>query len=182
MENKKIIYTIGHSTRPLEELIKLLISFNIQIVADIRSFPGSRRFPQFNKENLLQTFPQNGISYQHFPELGGRRKALKDSKNIAWKNEAFRGYADYMASSTFKKEILRLEKIALKQTTAYMCSEAVWWRCHRSMVSDYLKYRGWLVMHIMGENKAEEHLYTSVSKIANGKLSYSVSYSDNSLF
>ena len=173
MENKKIIYTIGHSTRPLEELIKLLISFNIQIVVDIRSFPGSRRFPQFNKENLLRTFPQNGISYQHFPELGGRRKALKDSKNIAWKNEAFRGYADYMESDTFKNEIVLLEKVALKQITAYMCSEAVWWRCHRSMVSDYLKCRGWVVMHIMGEDKAEEHPYTSVAKIVNGKLSYS---------
>ena len=172
-ENKKIIYTIGHSTRSLEEFIRLLSSFNIQLVVDIRSFPGSKKFPQYNKESLSESLVQYGISYQHFPGLGGRRKALKDSKNVAWRNEAFRGYADYMESDNFKKEIIRLEEIALQKVIAYMCSEAVWWRCHRSLVSDYLKYRGWLVLHIMGENKAQEHPYTSAAKIVNGKLDYS---------
>ncbi|MEP6514409.1 MAG: DUF488 domain-containing protein [Parafilimonas sp.] len=157
----------------MRAFIKILKSFNIQLLADIRSFPGSKRFPQYNKENLLQTLPQYGISYQHFPGLGGRRKASKDSKNIAWKNEAYSGYADYMESETFKTEIVRLEEIALKQATAYMCSEAVWWRCHRSLVSDYLKYFDWLVLHIMGENKTEVHPYTSAARIVNGKLDYS---------
>lgn len=169
----KIIYTIGHSTRSLEEFIKLLKPFNIQLVADIRSFPGSKRFPQYNKQNLMQTLPQHGILYQHFPGLGGRRKPSKDSRNIAWKNEAFRGYADYMESDPFKMEIGQLEEIALYRIVAYMCSEAVWWRCHRSLVSDFLKCRGWLVLHIMAENKAEEHPYTSAAKIVNGKLEYS---------
>jgi uncharacterized protein (DUF488 family) len=173
MENKKVIYTIGHSTRSLEEFIKLLKSFNIHLVADIRSFPGSKRFPQYNKQNLLQTLPQYGILYRHFPGLGGRRKPLKDSKNIAWKNEAFRGYADYMESDAFKNEIVQLEDIALHQVIAYMCSEAVWWRCHRSLISDFLKCSGWFVLHIMAENKAEEHPYTSAAKIVNGKLDYS---------
>ena len=103
--SNKLIYTIGHSTRPLQEFIQLLRSFNIKLVADIRSYPGSKRYPQYNKESLLQTLPGFGIEYQHFPGLGGRRKALKESKNIAWKNEAFRGYADYMESGVFKKEI-----------------------------------------------------------------------------
>jgi uncharacterized protein (DUF488 family) len=150
-ENKKTIYTIGHSTRPLEEFIKLLRSFNIQLVADVRSYPGSKRFPQYNKENLLDSLSLYGILYQHFPGLGGRRKALKESKNIAWKNEAFRGYADYMETDDFKEGIVQLEGIALKKLTAYMCSEAVWWRCHRSLVSDYLKHKGWVVLHIMAE-------------------------------
>lgn len=172
-ENKKTIYTIGHSTRPFEQFTKLLRSFNIQLVADIRSFPGSKKFPQYNKENLSQTLLQNKILYQHFPGLGGRRKALKDSKNNAWKNEAFRGYADYMESDNFKNEIVQLEEIALQKVTAYMCSEAVWWRCHRSLVSDYLKHKGWLALHILAENKAEEHPYTSPAKIVNGELDYS---------
>lgn len=173
---KKVIYTIGHSTRPLEEFVKMLKSFNIQVLADIRSYPGSKRFPQYNKESLVQTLPQQGISYKHLPGLGGRRKARKDSKNIAWKNEAFRGYADYMESADFKKEIAGLEEIALKQLTAYMCSEAVWWRCHRSLVSDFLKYQGWTVIHIMAAYKAEEHPYTSAAKIVNDTLDYSGKY------
>ena len=170
--NDKLIYTIGHSTRPLQEFIQLLKSFNIKLVADIRSYPGSKRFPQYNKESLLQTLPEFGIEYKHFPGLGGRRKALKDSKNVGWKNDAFRGYADYMESGVFKIEVIRLEEIASQQATAYMCSEAVWWRCHRALLSDYLKSKGWIVLHIMAEHKAEEHPYTSPAKIVNGKLNY----------
>ncbi|MEO6220911.1 MAG: DUF488 domain-containing protein [Ginsengibacter sp.] len=157
----------------MEEFISMLAAFKIALLADIRSYPGSRRCPHFNKNALQVSFRQYNIQYRHFSNLGGRRKALKDSKNIAWKNDAFRGYADYMESDIFKSEIDQLEEIALKRVTAYMCSEAVWWRCHRSLVSDYLKSRGWLVLHIMGEHKAEEHPYTSAAKIINGKLDYS---------
>ncbi|HCN84695.1 MAG TPA: Fe-S cluster assembly protein HesB [Sphingobacteriaceae bacterium] len=170
-ENKKI-WTIGHSTRPLEEFLSMLHSFNIEMVADIRSFPGSRKFPQYNKEALSVSLPQNNIQYVHLKSLGGRRKVKPDSKNTAWRNAAFRGYADYMETNSFKEGITELEKIALKQRTAYMCSEAVWWRCHRSMVSDYLKLNGWNVMHIMGIRKEEIHPYTSPARIVNGKLSY----------
>ncbi|MGN6195690.1 MAG: DUF488 domain-containing protein [Ginsengibacter sp.] len=168
----KTIWTIGHSTHSLEELIAMLHSFKIKIVADIRSFPGSRKFPQFNKENLEISLPQNHIEYIHLKKLGGRRKANFESKNISWRHLAFRAYADYMETEDFKEGIKELEKIAIKKRTAYMCSEAVWWRCHRSMVSDYLKSKGWKVMHIMAIGKEEEHPYTSPAKIVNGELNY----------
>ena len=175
---QKTIFTIGHSTRTLEEFITLLKNSDIQLLADIRSYPGSKRFPHFNKEALQKTLPEQGIAYQHFPALGGRRKTSKDSKNTAWKNTAFRGYADYMETDDFKNAITELEAAAQKQTTAYMCSEAVWWSCHRSLVSDHLKLKGWKVIHIMGENKSQEHPYTSPAKIVNGKLSYAAGQMD----
>lgn len=169
---QKIIYTIGHSTRTEEEFIVILKSFKIELLADIRTYPGSKRYPHFNKENLQQKLADHEIIYRHFPELGGRRKPSKDSVNTAWKNDAFRGYADYMETTEFKNGIEKLEELASKHTTAYMCSEAVWWRCHRSLVSDYLKWKGWQVLHIMNENKSEEHPFTSPAKIVDGVLSY----------
>jgi uncharacterized protein (DUF488 family) len=168
----KIVWTVGHSTRTLEELVAMLHSFEIEMVADIRSYPGSNRYPQFNKEALEISLPENNIQYVHIKSLGGRRKVDPDSQNTGWRHVAFRGYADYMETDEFKKGIIELESIALKQRTAYMCSEAVWWRCHRSMVSDYLKVSGWKVMHIMGVGKEEEHPYTSPARIINGKLNY----------
>ena len=173
LETRKVIYTIGNSTRSFDEFLKLLKHSNIQVLADIRAYPGSRRYPHFNKEALQNLLKQHGIQHLHLPGLGGRRKPSKDSKNIAWKNDAFRGYADYMETDIFKKEIIHLEEIALQSATAYMCSEAVWWRCHRALVSDYLKSNGWLVLHIINETKSEEHPYTSAAKIINGKLDYS---------
>jgi uncharacterized protein (DUF488 family) len=136
MEKKEVktIWTIGHSTRSIEEFIELLQAFQIKILADIRSYPGSRRYPQFNKENLRESLHAIGIEYMHIPALGGRRKALPDSINTEWENKAFRGYADYMQTDEFKNGIKELEQLALKQPTVYMCSEAVWWRCHRSLV------------------------------------------------
>ncbi len=169
---QKIIYTIGHSTRTLEHFVAMLQSFNIEMIVDIRSFPGSRRYPHFNKENLEVSLPEKNINYVHLKLLGGRRPVKKDSKNAGWRHPAFRGYADYMETDDFKKGIDELEQIAIKQKTAYMCSEAVWWRCHRSMVSDYLKLNGWIVFHIMEINKSEEHRYTQPAKIIDGKLSY----------
>ncbi|MGN6211575.1 DUF488 domain-containing protein [Parafilimonas sp.] len=168
----KEIWTIGHSTRTLEHFAEMLHSFHIKLLADIRSFPGSRRVPQFNKENLEESMPANGIAYVHLKRLGGRRPVHKDSKNTGWRHPAFRGYADYMETDDFKKGIEQLEAMAIKQRTACMCSEAVWWSCHRSMVSDYLKLNGWLVHHIMEVNKATEHTYTQPAKIVNGKLFY----------
>jgi uncharacterized protein (DUF488 family) len=150
----------------------MLHSFNIELIADVRSYPGSRRFPQFNKESLEISLPQNKIQYVHIKELGGRRKANPDSKNKGWRNISFRGYADYMETDNFKDGINELVKIALTQRAAYMCSEAVWWRCHRSMISDYLKSEGWNVLHISGVGKAEEHSYTSPARIVQGELNY----------
>jgi len=173
MENQKIIWTIGHSTRSIEDFIEMLQAFKIEVLVDVRSFPGSRRFPQFNKENLAESLLTNKIEYLHILRLGGRRTPKKDSKNRGWKHESFRGYADYMETEYFKKGIDELAEITEKRKTAIMCSEAVWWKCHRSMISDYLKLHGWTVMHIMDKIKAEEHPYTQVAKIVNGELDYS---------
>ncbi len=168
----KTIWTIGHSTRSLEEFVLLLHSNQIKNVADIRHYPGSKRYPHFNKTELNEALMKNNINYLHIVELGGRRKANVDSKNTAWRHPAFRGYADYMETKDFNDGIKILEKMGLKDNTAFMCSEAVWWRCHRSMIADYLKTKGWNVIHIMALNKLVEHPYTSPAKVVDGKLSY----------
>jgi uncharacterized protein (DUF488 family) len=166
------LWTVGHSTRTIEEFLELLRSSRISSLVDVRSYPGSRRYPQFNKENLRNAVSAAGIDYLHMPELGGRRKAKPDSLNMTWRNESFRGYADYMETDAFREGIERLLKLASEQRTAIMCSEAVWWRCHRSLISDYLKAAGVTVTHILGEGKTDEHPYTSAAQIVNGKLSY----------
>ena len=173
-----IVYTIGHSTHSFDSFLQMLRSFDIKVLVDVRRFPGSRKYPQFNKENIEAALRENGIAYTHLEALGGRRKVQKDSKNDLWRNDAFRGYADYMETEAFKQAIEDLEAIALQQPTAYMCSEAVWWRCHRSMISDYLKAKGWTVWHIMAAGKAEEHPYTSPARV----VGTSVFYSGKSLF
>ncbi|CAN5542783.1 DUF488 domain-containing protein [soil metagenome] len=170
--NQKTVWTIGHSTRTLEEFVEMLHSFQIKAVVDIRSYPGSRRYPHFNKEALEVSLPSNNMLYFNINNLGGRRKANSDSKNTAWHHPSFRGYADYMETDLFREGIQQLEKIAEQQRTAYMCSEALWWRCHRSMVSDYLKVEWWQVMHIMKIGKEEEHRFTAPAGIVNGVLTY----------
>jgi uncharacterized protein (DUF488 family) len=175
MDEKDIpseIWTIGHSNRELEDFIKILKSFKIELVADVRSLPGSNRFPHFNKESLRKSLKEHTIYYVHIPELGGRRNFDKDSKNTAWKNKSFRGYADYMESEDFKNGIKVLLDYAKKMKTVIMCAEALWWRCHRSMISDYLKSIGIIVNHIMDILKYSEHSYTSPAKIEEGKLTY----------
>jgi uncharacterized protein (DUF488 family) len=171
-EPDKIIYTVGHSTRSIDDFIILLHSFNIALLADIRGLPGSNRYPHFNKEALQVSLPGNDIKYIHIKELGGRRKVQPDSINTGWRLPAFRGYADYMQTDAFKKAIEELEAYAFNQRTAYMCAEVLWWRCHRALVSDYLKLRGWTVFHIMGIGKAQEHTFTSPSRIVKGTLKY----------
>ena len=166
------IWTIGHSTRSLEDLIALLNDNQIQALADVRSFPGSRKFPHFNAEALAVSLREAGIEYIPFKQLGGRRKVRPDSPHTVWRNEAFRGYADYMDTDDFKKGIEELLQLAAKKRTAIMCSEAVWWRCHRSMISDYLKSICVTVIHIMAPGKTEEHPYTSAATIVDGKLFY----------
>jgi uncharacterized protein (DUF488 family) len=166
------IWTIGHSTREFDEFVRLLQENQIELLADVRSFPGSRKFPQFNKESLEMTLPENGIGYIHLKQLGGRRRVLPDSKNTAWRNDAFRGYADYMETEDFRKGIDELVDLADENRTAIMCSEAVWWRCHRSMISDHLKAAGITVLHIMGEGKVVEHPYTSAARVVDGMLNY----------
>lgn len=179
---ESIIWTIGHSIRSLDELLTLLHSFKIQLVVDIRSYPGSKRYPHFNKEALEISFPKNNIEYIHLKKLGGKRKTDPYSVNTGWRHEAFRGFADYMQTNDFKKGINELQELATQKRTAYMCSEAVWWRCHRSLVSDYLKSHGWTVLHIMDKNKTEEHPYTSPARIVNGKLTYTKDVEEGKLF
>jgi len=170
----KSIWTIGHSTHTLDEFMVMLKSFQIELVLDIRSFPGSRRYPYFNKESLAVSLPENEIEYIHLRELGGRRKTTIDSRNTGWRVAAFRGYADYMETDKFNNAIKELECLAAKKRVAFMCAEAVWWRCHRSLVSDYLKHQGWTVIHSMGAGKGDEHPYTSPARIIEGKLLYNL--------
>jgi uncharacterized protein (DUF488 family) len=167
------IWTIGHSTRGIDEFISLLKENQIKLLVDVRAFPGSRRHPQFNKDVLAESLSAHGIRYEHFPELGGKRKSKPDSRNTTWRNASFRGYADYMETEQFQKGIGRLLDVAAEAgQTAIMCAEAVWWRCHRSLIADYLKARGVEVLHVLGANKVEPHPYTSAARIVDGKLTY----------
>ena len=167
------IWTIGHSTRPIDQLIALLQENDIKVLADVRAFPSSKRYPQFNKDALAESLNAQGIRYEHFSDLGGRRKTKPDSRNTAWRNASFRGYADYMETEQFQKGIERLLDLAEKAgPTAIMCAEAVWWRCHRSLIADYLKARGVEVSNILGANKVDPHPYTPAARIVNGELSY----------
>ena len=185
------VWTIGHSTRGIDEFISLLKENEIKLLVDVRAFPGSKRYPHFNKDALAESLNAHGIRYEHFPELGGKRKSKPDSRNTAWRNASFRGYADYMETEQFQKGVERLLFFARSDpesirgrngrdggeavnpcAIAIMCAEAVWWRCHRSLIADYLKARGVEVLHILSANKVEPHPYTSASRIVNGELSY----------
>src|SRR3954469_20200352 len=166
------IWTIGHSTRSLEEFIAALKAFEISKLIDVRSFPGSRRYPHFNKENLEKSLAEQGIEYRHLITLGGRRRPRPDSQNIVWRNEGFRGYADYMETPEFRDGIDELLKHAAAARTSILCSAAVWWRCHRSLISDYLKVMQLDVIHILSERKSESHPFTSAARIVDGRLSY----------
>ena len=175
---KSTIFTIGHSTRSIDEFLELLFSFDIKIVADIRRLPGSRKFPQFDQDALKISLEENGIQYVYLEELGGRRKVAPDSKNTTWRNKSFQAYADYMETESFENGVEELVKLALEKPITMMCSEAVWWRCHRSMVSDYFKAKGWEVLHIMSLGKATEHPYTSPARIVDGQVFYTEESTD----
>ncbi len=169
------IWTIGHSTRAIDEFVSLLKENGIELLADVRTWPGSRRYPQFNKEALMESLNAHGIRYEHFPELGGRRTPKLESRNTAWRNTSFRGYADYMETEQFQTGIERLLDVAAATgPTAIMCAEAVWWRCHRALIADHLKARGVEVIHILSANKVEPHPYTPAARIVHGELSYKV--------
>lgn len=169
---KKEVWTIGHSTRSQPEFLSMLHSFEIKSLVDVRHYPGSKKFPHFNKENMQLWIQQANIGYFHLPGLGGRRKPLPGSVNTAWRHSAFRGYADHMQTAEFKNAFEQLEGIAMNQRTAYMCSEAVWWRCHRGLISDLFKWKGWEVLNIMDVDKATVHPFTSAARIENDKLVY----------
>jgi uncharacterized protein (DUF488 family) len=166
------LWTIGHSTRSTEQLGQILTSRGIKNLVDVRSFPGSRRLPHFNKENFSQFLISLDIQYHHLPSLGGRRRPQLNSRNTAWQNASFRAYADHMETQEFQDGIEELLKLARQGNTAFMCAEALWWRCHRGLIADYLKARGFEIVHLLDERKTEEHPYTSAARIVDGRLSY----------
>ncbi len=166
------IWTIGHSTRALAEFLALLDEYRIEAIADVRRFPSSRRYPHFASETLAKSLPAHGIAYQWIPKLGGRRKVRADSPNTAWRNASFQGYADYIATAEFAQGLNELLSMAAGQRTALMCAEVVWWRCHRSIVSDVLKLRGIEVIHLIDAKHTTVHPYTSPARIVDGELSY----------
>lgn len=170
--NEQQIWTIGHSNHSFDTFLSMLKSFEIKLLVDVRSYPGSNYVPHFNKENLEQALPKNSIQYLHLKKLGGRRKGSSNSNNTVWRNKSFRAYADYMETDAFEAGIQDLTKAARQKRTAIMCSEAVWWRCHRSMIADYLKAHEWSVMHIMDINKGKKHPYTSPASVIQGELKY----------
>ncbi|MFN2493630.1 MAG: DUF488 family protein [Pyrinomonadaceae bacterium] len=167
-----IIWTIGHSTRPLDEFKDILRAHSIDTLVDVRSFPGSRRYPHFNKAELTRSLELSGIVYLHLPQLGGRRKTSAASRNMAWRNASFRGYADHMASDEFQEGIKALLEVSHGNRTTVMCAEALWWRCHRSLIADFLKSTGYEVIHIRDAEHTETHPYTSAARIVDGRLSY----------
>jgi uncharacterized protein (DUF488 family) len=166
------IWTIGHSTRASADFIQILKAHQIGTLVDVRSFPGSRRHPQFNSEELSESLAGEEIVYHHLPALGGRRRPRPDSKNTAWRNASFRAYADHMETVEFKQGIEILREIGNENRTAVMCAEALWWRCHRSLIADYLKALGATIIHVRDEKQTEEHPFTSAAQIVRGRLSY----------
>ena len=168
-----ILYTIGHSTRSLDELIAALQAHQIEALVDIRAFPMSRRLPQFNRESLKYSLLAKGIRYVWMKALGGYRKAiLEESPNIGLRNDSFRNYADYMLTPEFEEAVAELIKLAETSRTAYMCAERVYFRCHRMLVSDWLVAHGHEVLHIDAEGPVKAHKLTSEARMIDGQLLY----------
>jgi uncharacterized protein (DUF488 family) len=166
------IWTIGHSTKPIEDFLALLRSHGIQRVVDVRTIPRSRHNPQYATEPLEAHLKTAKLAYLHMPELGGLKKANKDSVNVGWKNASFRGYADYMQSERFQRALELLMAESRARSTAIMCAEAVPWRCHRSLIADALLIRGWSVRHIMTKTKADTHRLTRFAVVDADRITY----------
>jgi len=167
------LYTIGHSTRTLDELVAALRAHEIQTLVDIRAFPMSRRLPQFNRDSLEQTLPAAGIRYVWMKGLGGyRKKTLEESPNIALRNDSFRNYADYMLTPEFEQAMGELLSLAESSRTAYMCAERLYFRCHRMLVSDWLVAHGHEVLHIDGAGPVKPHTLTAEGRMVEGQLIY----------
>ncbi len=166
------VFTIGHSTRPLQEFIALLKEHQISLVVDIRTIPRSRHNPQYEQEAFRKELQEAGIEYLHLKRLGGLRHARIDSPNAGWKNASFRGFADYMQTEGFQEGLAELIGLAREKRTALMCAEAVPWRCHRSLISDALLARGIQVEHITGRSHAQPHRPTPFARIEGLRITY----------
>ena len=169
---KARVLAIGHSTRPLEELVMLLHTCGVATVADVRTIPRSRRNPQFTQESLARRLPEAGLRYEHLPALGGLRRARRDSQNGAWRNASFRGYADHMQSAEFEEGLVELRSLARDGPVAIMCAEAVPWRCHRSLIADALFARGVMVEHIVGRGRTRPHRLTPFALLSGRQVTY----------
>ncbi len=167
-----IVLTIGHSTRTLEEFVKMLKAFHVTLIVDVRSVPRSRHNPQFNKETLPNTLKAEGIKYLHMPEIGGLRRPKADSVNTAWRNKSFRGYADYMQTKEFTENLLHLIALAKGDCVALMCAEALPWRCHRSLIADALVVRNIRVEHIISEKSSISHTLTEWAHVEGTQITY----------
>ena len=168
-----VIWTIGHSNRPVPELIGLLTDQSISVLADVRRFPGSKRQPQFAKDSLESLLHEAGIGYRHFEALGGRRSRIReDSPNTAWRSESFNAYADHMQTAEFRAALTELMALADSSPVAIFCAEAVPWRCHRQLISDALVAHGWEVRHIMGAGRIQLHRVTEFAKVSEGQVTY----------
>lgn len=169
---KRTVWTIGHSTRSIEEFIGLLQAYELEAVADVRRFPGSRRLPQFEKDALASRLSDCGIAYHWLPSLGGRRRPRKDSINTGWRNVSFQGYADHLESPEFAAGLSELLQISAGARTTLMCAEAVWWRCHRRLIADVLCLRGIAVTHILDTAHAAPHSLAAPAVVVDGRLTY----------
>ncbi|HXI30368.1 MAG TPA: DUF488 domain-containing protein [Vicinamibacterales bacterium] len=167
-----LLYTIGHSTRTLEEFVALLRAHGIAQLADVRTVPKSRRHPHFAGEALARSLPAAGIAYRHLGGLGGLRKPRKDSPNTAWRHESFRGYADHMQTAAFQEALDDLIDWSGGGVTVVMCAEAVWWQCHRQLIADALVARGIDVRHVMSAASAPPHALTSFARVDGGRVTY----------
>lgn len=167
------LYTIGHSTHPIETFLSLLAQHEMATLVDVRSFPGSRRWPQFNQEELKASVEQAGVSYEWCKMLGGRRHSpLRDSPHTAWQHAAFRSYADYADTAAFAAGIEHLCELAAVRLSAIMCSEGLWWRCHRRVIADHMTVRGWNVQHIMPGGKLAAHSLPDFARVDGVRIIY----------
>jgi uncharacterized protein (DUF488 family) len=166
------IFTVGHSTHALETFIDIITAHGVTLIADVRIWPRSRRYPHFNGDVLAVALQRTGINYVHLPGLGGRRKPHPDSINLAWKNDGFRGYADYMQTPQFEENLARLIELSIGQQAAVMCAEAVPWRCHRALIADALIGHGITVMDILSNTKSQEHKLTPFARVKGTQITY----------
>ncbi|HZV51227.1 MAG TPA: DUF488 domain-containing protein [Candidatus Dormibacteraeota bacterium] len=167
-----IIYSVGHSNRSLEELIALLQAHGVDLLVDVRTAPGSRRHPQFGRLALAEALGRIGIEYVHLPELGGLRRPRPDSPNTGWRNQSFRGYADYMQTGAWEAGLRRLIELAGGRRAIIMCAEAVPWRCHRSLIADALLARGIVVRHVLGPGDERPHAMTPFARVEGERITY----------